>query len=178
MPAAGSRSKHNKSKIYLIGAASGCQRGEPLLEQAKLAVRSAPAQQKRVLFMHSSNVRWFRRIGAGRITSHPTATRLCSAGRRRPAERQTDSGNLYARWASDCENTVAYNLGRRAPYAERLLFKVPKGGTEDLDKSEISGPILHQAGEKVRELFGGRKKEATERRIFRRRPNRSAPADR
>src|SRR3954464_6298426 len=37
------------------------------------------------------------------------------------------------------ESTVAYNLGRSAPYAERLLFKVPKGGTQDLDESMISG---------------------------------------
>jgi hypothetical protein len=28
------------------------------------------------------------------------------------------------------ESTVAYNLGRSAPYAERLLFEVPQKGTE------------------------------------------------
>ena len=28
------------------------------------------------------------------------------------------------------QNTVAYNLGRAAPYAERLLFDVPQRGTE------------------------------------------------
>jgi hypothetical protein len=37
------------------------------------------------------------------------------------------------------QNTVAYNLGRDAPYAERLLFEVPHGGTEDLDESAIGG---------------------------------------
>ena len=37
------------------------------------------------------------------------------------------------------QNTVAYNLGRDAPYAELLLFDVPAGGTEDLDQSAISG---------------------------------------
>src|ERR671932_1897065 len=42
------------------------------------------------------------------------------------------------------QNTVAYNLGRDAPYAERLLFDVPDGGTEDLDQSAISGAIARQ----------------------------------
>ena len=34
------------------------------------------------------------------------------------------------------QNTIAYNLGRDAPYAERLLFEVPQGGTEDLDENK------------------------------------------
>jgi hypothetical protein len=67
-----------------------------------------------------------------------------------------------------CESTVAYNLGRSAPYAERLLFDVPKGGTEDLDKSEISGPILHQAAGKIRDMVSGDEEEATDRRSYRR----------
>jgi hypothetical protein len=69
---------------------------------------------------------------------------------------------------TSCENTVAYNLGRRAPYAERLLFKVPKGGTEDLDTSEISGPIVRQAAGKVKDMITGDREEATDRRTFRR----------
>jgi hypothetical protein len=37
------------------------------------------------------------------------------------------------------QSTVAYNVGREAPYAERLLFAVPEGGTEDLDHSHLAG---------------------------------------
>lgn len=62
------------------------------------------------------------------------------------------------------ESTVAYNLGRSAPYAERLLFEVPKGGTEDLDKSEISGAVLRQAGGKIKDVLTGHEEEATDRR--------------
>jgi hypothetical protein len=61
------------------------------------------------------------------------------------------------------QNTVAYNLGRKAPYAERLLFDVPQGGTEDLDKSMIGGSILEQAAGKIKDLITG-DEEATERR--------------
>ena len=62
------------------------------------------------------------------------------------------------------ENTVAYNLGRSAPYAERLLFDVPQGGTEDLDVSMISKPILRQTSAKIKDILTGRKPEATNRR--------------
>src|ERR1043165_747531 len=61
------------------------------------------------------------------------------------------------------ENTVAYNLGRSAPYAERLLFDIPQGGTEDLDTSMISGPIAHQLGGKIKDVVTGHKEEATDR---------------
>ena len=61
------------------------------------------------------------------------------------------------------ESTVAYNLGRSAPYAERLLFEVPRGGTEDLDKSEISGAILRQTSGKVKDVLTGHEEEATDR---------------
>ncbi|MBD0372708.1 MAG: hypothetical protein ICV60_17820 [Pyrinomonadaceae bacterium] len=61
------------------------------------------------------------------------------------------------------ESTVAYNLGRSAPYAERLLFEVPQGGTEDLDKSEVSGAILRQTGGKIKDVVTGHKEEATDR---------------
>jgi hypothetical protein len=59
------------------------------------------------------------------------------------------------------QNTVAYNLGRAAPYAERLLFEVPRGGTEDLDESYISDAIARQAVGKVKDVLTG---GATERR--------------
>jgi hypothetical protein len=62
------------------------------------------------------------------------------------------------------ESTVAYNLGRSAPYAERILFEIPQGGTEDLDKSEISGAILRQTAGKIKDVVTGEKEEATDRR--------------
>src|SRR5437868_14628948 len=61
------------------------------------------------------------------------------------------------------ESTVAYNMGRSAPYAERILFEVPQGGTEDLDESMISGAVLRQAGGKIKDVLTGREEEATDR---------------
>ncbi|MFN2493760.1 MAG: hypothetical protein ABR501_12855 [Pyrinomonadaceae bacterium] len=61
------------------------------------------------------------------------------------------------------ESTVAYNLGRSAPYAERLLFEVPQEGTEDLDESAISGAILRQTGGKIKDVVSGEQEEATDR---------------
>jgi hypothetical protein len=61
------------------------------------------------------------------------------------------------------QNTVAYNLGREAPYAERLLFEVPHGGTEDVDHSHIAGAIGRQTAGKVKDALGGAE-EATDRR--------------
>jgi hypothetical protein len=61
------------------------------------------------------------------------------------------------------EHTVAYNLGRKAPYAEELLFEVPRGGTEDLDKGMISGAIARQTAGKVKDIVTGRSEEPTDR---------------
>jgi hypothetical protein len=49
-------------------------------------------------------------------------------------------------------NTVACNLGRDGPYAERLLFEVPQDGTEDLDGNKRCGAVLQQ--------LAGRRKDA------------------
>ena len=49
----------------------------------------------------------------------------------------------------------AYTLGRSAPYAERLQFDPPRGGTEDPDKPNIAGPLAHQAVEKVKDVLSG-----------------------
>jgi hypothetical protein len=63
------------------------------------------------------------------------------------------------------QNTVAYNGGREAPYAERLLFEVPEGGTEDLDQSHLSGSVLQQAVGKLKDVVtGGPREEASDRR--------------
>jgi hypothetical protein len=62
------------------------------------------------------------------------------------------------------QHTVAYNMGRSAPYAERLQFEVPTGGTEDLDKLMVAKSIAQQAAGKVKDIITGRKEEATERR--------------
>jgi hypothetical protein len=61
------------------------------------------------------------------------------------------------------ENTVAYNLGRSAPYAERLLFEAPRGGTEDLDESMLSGPMARQVAGKLKDVVTGSEEEATDR---------------
>jgi hypothetical protein len=66
--------------------------------------------------------------------------------------------------ATSSQHTVAYNIGRSAPYAERLQFEVPTGGTEDLDKPMVVGPLLQQAAGKVKDVITGRPEEATERR--------------
>jgi hypothetical protein len=62
------------------------------------------------------------------------------------------------------QHTVAYNMGRSAPYAERLQFEVPKGGTEDLDEPMIAGPIAQQTAGKVKDVLTGQPEEATDRR--------------
>jgi hypothetical protein len=60
------------------------------------------------------------------------------------------------------QNTVAYNLGRSAPYAERLLFELPRGGTEDLDKPVIARPIAQQVAGLVKDAVTGDNAPATE----------------
>jgi hypothetical protein len=62
------------------------------------------------------------------------------------------------------QTTVAYSMGRSAPYAERLLFDVPQGGTHDLDKGMISQAVLQQTAGKVKDVLTGGEEEATERR--------------
>ncbi len=62
------------------------------------------------------------------------------------------------------QNTVAYTMGREAPYCERLLFDVPEGGTQDLDESMIGGAVAQQAAGKLKDAVTGRGEEATDRR--------------
>lgn len=59
------------------------------------------------------------------------------------------------------ENMVAYTLGRFAPYAERLQFAVPDGGTEDQDERVIGGETLGtQAVGKATDLLTGNEEPA------------------
>lgn len=59
-----------------------------------------------------------------------------------------DARQLYAETAS------AYVMGREAPYAESLLFTPSAADTGDPDEA-IAGPSMaHQAGEKVKDMFG------------------------
>jgi hypothetical protein len=61
------------------------------------------------------------------------------------------------------ESTVAYNLGRSAPYAEKMLFDIPQGGTEDIDEGHLTHAVLGQAAGKIRDVVTGEKHEATDR---------------
>jgi hypothetical protein len=61
------------------------------------------------------------------------------------------------------QNTVAYTLGRHAPYAEQLLFEISGGGTEDPDQSKISDALLRQTAGKAKDLVMGTHEEPTER---------------
>jgi hypothetical protein len=75
----------------------------------------------------------------------------------------TGKRNVDEARETSTENTVGYNLGRDAPYAERLLFEVPQGGTEDLDESMISGAVVNQMAGKLRDAVTGSNDEATDR---------------
>ncbi len=53
------------------------------------------------------------------------------------------------------EHSAAFVLGRSAPYAERLQFTVPRGGTEDPDESMIAGAMARQMVGKAKDLLTG-----------------------
>ena len=57
------------------------------------------------------------------------------------------------------ENAAAFTLGRPAPYAERLQFELPQGGTEDPDESMIGGAMARQTLGKVKDLLTGSEEE-------------------
>lgn len=61
------------------------------------------------------------------------------------------------------ENMAGYTMGRPAPYAERFLFAVPHGGTEDPDESMMAGAMARQAVGKVKDLLTGNEEEPTSR---------------
>ncbi len=53
------------------------------------------------------------------------------------------------------DETAAFAMGRSAPYAERLLFEVPRGDTADPDHGMLAGAMAKQAAGKVRDLVTG-----------------------
>ncbi|MBW3656270.1 MAG: hypothetical protein KY444_09185 [Gemmatimonadetes bacterium] len=61
------------------------------------------------------------------------------------------------------ENMAGYTVGRPAPYAERLLFPVPQGGTEDPDEGMGMSPMIKQAAGKVKDVLTGHEHEPTDR---------------
>lgn len=52
------------------------------------------------------------------------------------------------------EQMSAFMMGRPAPYAERLLFEPPSGGTGDPDEAVIA-PMAEQMKEKAKDVFFG-----------------------
>ncbi len=61
------------------------------------------------------------------------------------------------------ENMAGYTMRRPAPYAERLLFPVPHGGTEDPDEGTGMYPMLKQATGKVKYPITGHEHAPTDR---------------
>lgn len=61
------------------------------------------------------------------------------------------------------QSTVAYNVGRKAPYAEEILFELPTEGTEDPDDSEIGSAIAQQIAGKVKDVVTRDEDEPVER---------------
>jgi hypothetical protein len=53
------------------------------------------------------------------------------------------------------ESMAAYTMGRSAPYAERLLFSPPDGGTEDQDEAMMAGAMAKQVAGKVKDMLTG-----------------------
>lgn len=61
------------------------------------------------------------------------------------------------------QNMIGYTMGREAPYAERLLFDVADGGTEDPDQPNAGGAMVGQTVGKMKDVFTGGE-EVTDRR--------------
>ena len=60
-------------------------------------------------------------------------------------------------------NMASYTMGRPAPYAERLLFPLPQGGTEHPDEGNMAGAAVRQALGKVKDAITGHEREPTDR---------------
>jgi hypothetical protein len=53
------------------------------------------------------------------------------------------------------ESMAAYTMGRSAPYAEQLLFAIPRESTEDTDESMMAGSMARQAAGKAKDVLTG-----------------------
>ena len=53
------------------------------------------------------------------------------------------------------ESVMGYSMGRSAPYAERLQFDIPRGGTEDPDEGMGVAPVVRQAAGKIKDMLTG-----------------------
>ena len=61
-----------------------------------------------------------------------------------------DARKVYA------DTVMAYMIGPPAPYAERLQFPIPSGGTEDLDEGMGVAPMVRYAAGKVKDIVTGK----------------------
>jgi hypothetical protein len=53
------------------------------------------------------------------------------------------------------EEASAHMMDRPSRYTQEFLFEIPAGGTADLDESIIADSMLHQMGEKIKDVFQG-----------------------
>jgi hypothetical protein len=66
------------------------------------------------------------------------------------------TGKLTAEQAREkySQETAAFVMNRPAPYAEKLQFELPSGGTMDTDEVTITSNLMDQAKEKFKDLTG------------------------
>lgn len=100
----------------------------------------------------------------GEVAARCDAEAANTLGRNMVHEIVTGKRTVEEARKATAESTAAYVVGRSAPYAERLLFDVPPGGTADLDESMMAGAAAKQAAGKVKDALTGGDDEATERR--------------
>lgn len=55
----------------------------------------------------------------------------------------------------NAEQAAAHMMNRDAPYVEKFLFDVPKGGTADYDEAMIGDDMLDQMKKKMKDVFSG-----------------------
>lgn len=79
----------------------------------------------------------------------------------------TGKRNVEEARAAYAEQMSAYMLGRPAPYAERLQFDPPHGGTADKDEAMIAPHMLNQMKEKAKDLFSDGGNEGSDSAFFR-----------
>ncbi len=67
------------------------------------------------------------------------------------------TGNMTAEQARHflTETAAAYSMSRSAPHAERFMFDLPQGETNEPDHTTIAGAMLRQAGGKIKDVLTG-----------------------